>query len=213
MKAIRNGFILLVALGLVGGGLFEWWNLDLRWRPHTVTKNQAEIGKLLQGSGWVSPPGQTGPKLYMISYRDCAACQRYQQSQFARLQAAGVDTRVIVIARADVNGQPRSTATERATVAELWVNRGWSLYQKWSDAAPDKWTAAGIPAADGDVARSAVVEVGRDTVDRLTPLLKANGVRFGFPTLVWWTKAGVMKASVGGHVQTDAVIAKDLGAG
>jgi hypothetical protein len=67
MKAIRNGFLTLVVLAVIGGGLFEWWNLDLRWRPHAITRNQAEITKILEGSGWVSP-GLKGPKLYVITY-------------------------------------------------------------------------------------------------------------------------------------------------
>ena len=212
MKAIRNGFVALLVLSLIGGGLFEWWNLDLRWRPHTIAKNQAEISKILDGSGWVSP-GLPGAKLYMIAYRDCADCIRYQQGEFPRLQAAGVDTRVILIARADINGQPKSTPAERSTVAELWVNRGWGLYQKWTSASPGAWTASGIPAADGDVARSAVVEVGRDSVDHLAPLLKANGVKFAYPTLIWWAKDGTMKGCACAKAQAYGFIRKDLGVG
>ncbi|QUD86257.1 hypothetical protein [Phenylobacterium montanum] len=211
MKTIRNLFVALVVLGLIGGGLYGWWALDLRWRPHVITKNQAEIGKLLQGAGWVSP-GLSGPKLYLITYRDSFDGTRYQESEFARLQAKGVDTRVIVVARPDLNGQPKSTPAERSTVAEIWVNRGWDLYQKWNAAPTDSWPAKGIPAADGDVARSAVVEVGRDLVERLTPLLKRSGVRFDYPTLVWWAKDGTMKAVSGAKPQTYGAIRKDLGA-
>ena len=212
MKMIRNLFVALVVLGLIGGGLYGWWALDLRWRPHVIAKDQAEIGKLLQGSGWVSP-GLTGPKLYLITYRDSFDGTRYQESEFPRLQAKGVDTRVIVIARPDVNGQSKSTPAERSTVAELWVNRGWDLYQKWNAAPSDSWAAKGIPPADGDVARSSVVEVGRGTVDRLTPLLKHNGVRFDYPILVWWAKDGTLKAASGVKPQTYAAIRKDLGVG
>ena len=210
MKAIRNAFVALVVLGLVGAGLYGWWSFDLRWRPHTITKNQGEISKLLQGAGWVSP-GLTGPKLYLITYRDNFGGAGYQPGEFARLQAAGVDTRVIVIARPDLNGQPKSTPTERSTVAELWVNRSWDLYQKWTASPADSWTARGIPGADGDVARSAVVEVGRETIDRLTPLLKANGISFAYPTLVWWAKDGTMKGLAGVKPQSYDRIRADLG--
>ncbi len=212
MKAIRNGFVTLLVLALIGGGLFEWWNLDLRWRPHKITKNQSEISRILEGAGWVSP-GLKGPKLYIIAYRDCVACIRYQEAQFATLQSAGVDTRVIILARGDVNGQSKSTPAERSTVAELWVNRSWPLFQRWSSASPATWGASGIPAADGDVARSAVVEVGRDTADKLQPLLRANGIKANYPLMIWWAKDGAMKGASGGDPHGDGYIRKDLGVG
>lgn len=212
MRAIRTGFVVLLFLTALIGGGYEWWNLDLRWRPHAITKDQAEIGKILQGSGWVSP-GLSGAKLYMIAYRDCPACTLYQDSEFTSLHAAGVDTRVIMVARDDVNGVSKSTAAERATVAELWVNRSFGLYQKWLSAPVDAWTAPGIPAADGDVARSAVVEVGRDTIQRLTPLLRDNGITFGYPTLIWWTKDGTMRGCACDNAKTYGYVRKDLGIG
>ena len=193
MKAIRNAFVALVVLGLIGAGLYGWWNFDLRWRPHAITRNQAEISKLLQGAGWVSP-GVSGLKLYLVTYRDSADGIAYQQAELPRLQAAGIDTRVVPIARPDLNGQPKSTPAERSTVAELWVNRSWDLYQSWFAVPPAAWTATGLKPADGDVARAAVIQASRDTVDKLRALLKTNGVNFHAPMLVWWTKDGRMEA-------------------
>ena len=210
LKAIRNLFLLIVVFALIGGGLYFYWDLGLRWKPHGLTKDQAEIGKILEGSGWVSPH-LTGPKLYLIAYRDNPAAQRVIAADFPALQGAKVDTRVIMIARPDENGAPKSTAPERATVAELWVNRSWALFQKWMAADPDAWTAAGIPPADGDVARSAVVEVGRDMVDRLTPLLKDNGIDFAYPTLVWWTKDGAMQGCACDNPKSYPFVRKGLG--
>ncbi|MDR3512809.1 MAG: hypothetical protein P4L73_14330 [Caulobacteraceae bacterium] len=192
MRKFTAWTLIVLFVAVIAGGLYLWWRLDLRWRPHVIGKNQAEIGKILEGAGWVSP-GQTGPKLYLIAYRDCADCSRYEAAEFPVLQKAGVDTRVILVARADQNGQPKSTAVERSTVAELWVNRNWSLYQRWMASPAGAWTGAGIPAADGDVARSAVIGAGRDMAERLRPLLKANGVSFGYPMLIWWTKDGRME--------------------
>jgi hypothetical protein len=212
LRAIRNLFLLVVIVALAGGGFYEWWNLDLRWRPHEITKDQAEIGKILEGSGWVSPH-LNGPKLYMIAYRANPASQRFIATDFPALHDAKVDTRVIMVARPDENGAPKSTAPERSTVAELWVNRSWALFQKWMAASPDDWTAAGIPPADGDVARSAVVEVGPDAIDKLTPLLKDNGVGFDYPLLVWWTKDGKMEACACTDEHQDRYVLKDLGAG
>ena len=211
LKAIRNLVLLIVIFGLIGGGLYEWWNLIGRWQPHEIKNHQAEITKLLESADWVSP-GLTGPKLYMIAYRTDPASQRFIETDFPALHGASVDTRVIMVARPDENGAPKSTAPERATVAELWVNRSWALFQKWIAASPDDWTATGIPPADGDVARSAVVEVGPDAIDKLTPLLKDNGIGFDYPLLVWWTKDGKMEACACTDARQDKSVLKDLGA-
>lgn len=207
------GALILVLL-LVGGGLYGWWALDLRWRPHTITKHQAEISNLLQRSGWVSP-GNKGPVLYEIGFRSCPDCIRLRLEEFPKYQEAGVDTRVILIARRDHNGLSKSTPAERATVAELWFNRSWSLLDKWQSTPVDAWTAPGVKPADGDAARTAVVEQGRLLVDQITPLLAANGVDndgFRFPTLVWWDKQGRMRACACEQRQTYRFVRKELGA-
>jgi hypothetical protein len=209
MKTLRNWVLTLLMLGIAVGALFEWWNLDVRWRPHPITKNQSEIGKILQGSGWVSPH-LDGPKLYVIAYRDCPDCVRYEESEFPKLQAAGVDTRVILIARPDVDGAPKSTPAERSTVAELWFNRSWPLFQKWMAAPTDAWTASGLAPADGDVARSAVVEVGRDSVDKLKSLLGDSGVDVSFPTLIWWSKSGAMMGCACQNPRSYRFVRQDL---
>lgn len=211
MKRLKlwAGGLLIVAV--IGGGLYAWWSLDLRWRPKTLTKNQAEIAKILQSSGYVSP-GRTGPKLYMVSYRSCTDCIRYEKVEFPKLEAAGVDTRVILIARADKNGVQRSTPAERATVAELWANRKWSLFEAWAAATPDLWKAPGVPAADGDLGRTALVEAGRKLVTDLTPLMKDNGVDFAYPLLVWWDKTGVMRGCACEKDETFRYVRKELGA-
>jgi len=147
----------------------------------------------------------------MLAYRDCDACVAYAHSQFADLQAAGVDTRVIMIARDDLNGVPQSTAAERNTVAELWVNRSWALYRKWMDAPAASWTAPGVPAADGDVARSAVVEVGRDMVERLRPLLAENGIDLVYPVVIWQTKDGVLEGCACADPKAYGAVRKALG--
>jgi hypothetical protein len=195
----------------VGGSLFVWWKDDLRWRPHTIKKNQAEIAHLLEQAGWVSP-GNTGPTLYMISFRSCEDCIRFTKEEFPRLQKASVDTRVIEIARGEYNGIAKSTPAERATVAELWANRRWALLEQWEAVPPDAWTAPGIPPADGDAGRTAIVEAGRSLVDKLEPLLKANGIGFAYPTLIWWTKDGRMRGCACEKRETYRFVRKELGA-
>lgn len=210
MKRLQAMAVLVLIAAVLGGGFYMFWRFDLRWRPHVVSKNAAAIGTTLEGSGWVSP-GLSGPKLYVVAYRDCGICNRYEASEFPVLQRAGIDTRVIVIARSDRNGQPRSTPVERSTVAELWVNRSWDLFQSWFAVPTAAWTAAGIKPADGDVARSSVVEAGRDTADKLRALLKASGVTFHAPMLIWWTKAGKMEACACREPQAWAPVRHALG--
>jgi hypothetical protein len=210
VRSWRLWAVLALVVGVAVGGVWAWWNFELRWRPKTVTKHQAEIAAILQSAGWVSP-NLTGPKLYMVSFRDCPDSARFRTSQFADLHKAGVDTRVILIARRDENGAAKSTPAERATVAQLWITRDWKLLQAWESAPAGTWTAGRIPAADGDAARMAVVEAGRTTVERLTPLLKANGVMFGYPLLVWWNEAGEMRACACEARQTYRFVRRELG--
>lgn len=214
MRAIRNFFLMILVLGGAAAGGYLYWDMAYRWRPHVISKEQDQIAKVLDASGWVSPTpaGGSGPKLYMIAYRGCEPCARFEQDKSADLRKAGVDVRVIMIARADVNGLPKSTPGERATVAELWFNRSWKLYEKWRAAPIDNWPAQGIPPADGDVARSAVVEAGRDAVDKLTPLLSDNGIKFDYPTLIWWTPEGKMEGCACVDARSYHFVAKDLGA-
>jgi len=210
MKRFGLWLVAIVVVAAVGAGAWAYWNFELRWRPKTITKNQAEIAKILETAGWVSP-GLKGPKLYMVSFRTCPDCLRFKHEEYPGLHKANVDTRLIEIARADRNGVPKSTPAERATVAEMWVNRSWALSEKWDATPVEAWTAVGIAPADGDVARTAVIEAGRKTVEDLRPLLKANGVTFAYPLLVWWTPDGKMKACACEKRETYRFVRKDLG--
>jgi hypothetical protein len=211
MKKVGPWLIAAVVLVAIGAGAYHYWNTDLRWRPKTITKNQAEIARILETAGWVSP-GLKGQKLYMVSFRTCPDCVRFKHEEYPGLHKAGVDTRLIEIARADRNGLAKSTPAERATVAELWLNRSWALSEKWDATPVDAWTAADLKPADGDVARTAVIQAGRKTVEDLRPLLKANGVNFAYPLLVWWTPDGKMKACACEKRETYRFVRKDLGA-
>jgi len=209
MRRFLIFLVLFAMVAVVGACVYLMWDLDWRWRPHAVTKNQTEIAQALDTSGWVSPH-LTGPKLYAIVYRGCDACTALEQTEFPKLQAADVDTRVIVVALPDLNGQPRSTPAERATVAELWSNRSWRLFQQWSLAQPAAWTAPNIAPADGDATRTAVIGVGRQLITSLAPQLAANGVSFDYPVLVWWTKDGKMRACACGDPRSWRFVEKEL---
>lgn len=204
--------LLAVVLGalVAGGGYWAYWNYYARWRPVTIVKDQAEIQKLLEAAGAVAPQ-RTGAWLYMISYRACAPCARYQREEFPKLAEANVDTRVIVFARPDREGVSQSTAAERATVAELWINRDWNLYLNWMAQPRQAWTAPGVRPSDGDIARTAVVDASRQFVDKLTPLLKGNGLGGEYPLLIWRDRDGYLKACACADRRSYAFIRHDLG--
>ncbi|MEO8811386.1 MAG: hypothetical protein ABI376_00540 [Caulobacteraceae bacterium] len=211
MRRLHVFSTLAVLVIVAGGVLAAWWDLDLRWRPHAIVHDQAAIARSLAGSGWVSPH-LSGPVLYVVAHRDCAPCGAFEERELEKLNAAGVDTRVIMVALADKNGQARSGPVERTTVAALWLDRDWGLLQRWLATPEGVWTAPGLVPADGDTARTAVIAAGRQTVADLRPLLRRNGVRMAYPVLVWWTKGGAMHACSCRRAQSWRRMERELGA-
>ncbi|MFN3670061.1 MAG: hypothetical protein ACK4VY_12190 [Brevundimonas sp.] len=190
---IWSALAAVIGLILAGGAYWAYWNYYSRFQPVTVSRNQVEIQRLLDEASWVSAGGG-GEPLYIIGYRDSAAMARYEREEVPKLRAAGIEPRFILFARPDREGLAQSTAAERATIAELWLTRDWTLYQRWTATPVRNWTAAGIPAADGSLARGAVVEAGRDFVARLTADLGEAGLQPGYPLIIWRDREGFMKA-------------------
>ena len=201
----------VIGLVLAIGGFWAYQHFYARFQPVTVTRNQAEIQRLLDEASWVSAGGG-GEPLYIIGYRDSAAMQRYEREEAPKLRAAGVEVRTIVFARPDREGLTQSTAAERATVAELWLTRDWTLYQRWTATPSNNWTAAGLPAADGSLARGAVVEAGRDFIEDLTAALAGEGLRISYPLVIWRDREGYMKACACSDSRSWAFVRDDLGA-
>jgi hypothetical protein len=210
MGRIKVWASIVLVLAVILAGTWAVWNYELRWRPKTITRHQAAIAALVESSGWVSPH-LGGKTLYMVSYRACADCLRFKTEEFPKLHAKGVDTRVIEVARGDANGVAESTPIERATVAQLWITRDWKLLERWQAVPAEAWKAPGIPSAEGDLARMAVVEGGRALVDKLKPLLKENGIGFAYPTLIWWNDKGEMRACACDKPQTYRFVRRELG--
>lgn len=204
--------LIIVGLALAGAGYWGWWNYFARFQPVTVSQNQAEIQRLLDDAPWVSPGDVTGSPVYVVGYRDSDALMRFQREEGPKLRAAGADLRVVMFARADVEGLAQSTAAERATVAELWLSRDWTLYRRWSDTPAANWTAPGLAPADGDLTRTAIVAGGRDFARRLGELLEPNGVREGYPVILWRDRQGFLKACACNDARSWAYIRDDLGA-
>ena len=154
---------------------------------HTITKDADKIEALLKSSGWVSPHIK-GKPLYMLSFRSCPDCIRFEAEQFPDLQKAGIATRVIMVAR-----RAKSTAPERTGVGELWATRSWKAYETWTDTPIDAWTGEGLKSGDTDPKRAALVEKGRALVDQLTPLLAENNIELRYPTLIWKDEHGQLR--------------------
>lgn len=209
MRRFRIWASVVLVAAVVLAGVWAVWNFELRWRPKTIDHRQGEIANLLKQAGWVSP-GPGARLLYVVCYHGCPDCARLESQLLPDLRAKGVETRVIEVARPDLNGLQRSTPAERATVAQLWLTRDWKLLERWDAAAPETWTAAGIPPAEG-IARTAVVESGREFVRRLTPLLRASHIRFAYPTLVWWNAKGQMRGCACQDPRTYRFVRKELG--
>ncbi len=208
---IWSALAALIGLILAGVGYWAYWTYYARFQPVTVSRDQAAIQRLLDESSWLSAGGG-GEPLYIIGYRDSAAMQRYEREEVPKLRAAGVEARVIVFARPEREGLAQSTAAERATVAELWLTRDWTLYQRWTATPVRNWTAAGIPAADGNLARGAVVDAGRTFVASLAGHLKSNGLQTGYPVIIWRDQQGFMKACACSDSRSWTFIRDDLGA-
>lgn len=208
---VWSALLALLALILVVGGLWAWQQFYARYQPVTVTRHQAEIQQLLERASWL-PAGGGGEPLYIVGHRDSAAFQRYEREEAPKLRAAGVEVRIIVFARPDREGLALSTPAERATVAELWLTRDWSLYQRWRATPSNNWTAAGLPAADGSLARGAVVEAGRRFAADLTRALEGEGLKISYPVVLWRDREGFLKACACGDSRSWAFVRDDLGA-
>ena len=201
----------LVGLLIAGGGYWAYWTYYARFQPVTVSRDQEAIQTLLDEAGWISAGGGGSP-VYIVGYRDSAAMQRYEREEVPKLKAAGAEVRIILFARPDREGMQQSTAAERATVAELWLTRDWSLYERWTATPTASWTAAGIPAADDNLARSAVVDAGQKFVTDLTGYLRNSGLQPRYPLILWRDQQGYLKACACTDPRSWVFIRDDLGA-
>ncbi len=203
---------------LFGGVYWLYWDKVQRFAPVTITNadDLPKIQALLDQADYVSPgPGQRW--MYLISYRDCATCRVYEQNEFPKLQAAGVETRVVPFALPDNQGVKRSTPEERSTIAELWLNRSWPLYEQWQAATDDEWKPDALKpvplkTADTDMARTAVVGASRDFINQLAPLLRKNKVTVAYPLLIWRDKNNQLRVCSCTNEQSFGYILADFGA-
>lgn len=208
---IWSGLAVVIGLVLAVGGYLAYDHFYARFQPVTIARNQGEIQRLLDEASWVSPGGGDQP-LYIIGYRDSAPTQGYERQEADKLRAGGVDVRVLMFARPDREGAPQSTPAERSTIAELWLNRDWDLYRRWTAGPSAVWTAAGIAPADNNLARTAVVGASRQFVDRLDVLMRDAGVKPTWPLVIWRDREGFLKACACADSRSWAFIRDDLNA-
>ena len=186
--------------------LLAWWRMDLRWRPHTLDRDAERIAVTLDRAGWVSPGRSHAKVLWMISYRSCPDCIRFEKEMFPRLQGSGVDTRVIMAPR------PRGTTSpERASIAAIWATRSWPLYEQWTSMPLAAWTAPGLPSADADPARAAELRRSQAFIAAMTPLLAENGVALHYPTLIWRDARGRLRGCACEKRETYGHVLSELG--
>lgn len=204
--------LVIIIPALIGTGYWIYWDQFQRYAPVTITRNQAEIQALLDKADYVSPGRNGGQAIYLVTYRNCAPCRAFQEQEFPKYDAAGVDTRVIVFAPADDQGLKRSTVAERSTIAELWLSRKWEFYQAWFLSSDANWKATGLPVSDNDFARSAVVDATRDYVSQLSALLSANNVRVSYPLVIWRDQNNMLKVCSCTDPKAYHFIREDLGA-
>jgi hypothetical protein len=178
-------------------------------RPKTL-EHEAEIQALLDDSGWVSPGLSKDKVLYMVSWQSCPPCLVYERDEFPKLHAAGVDTRVIVYARA-----ASSTPQERAGVAELWQNRSWELWKQFVHVPTSAWTADGLP-PDTVPERAALVAKSQVFADKMRVLMSENGIgtrdHLNLPTLIWRGKDGHLRGCGCEKVESHKYVLEELGA-
>lgn len=208
---VWSGLAAVVGLVLALVGLWAYNHFYGRFLPTTIQQNPTEVQQLLDGAGWVSE-GTGGRPVYVITYRESPAFQRWQTEEMDKLVAGGADLRMILFARADHQGQVLSTAPERSTIAELWLTRDWDLYQRWVSSPVQTWTAAQLPPADDDMARSAVVDASRKFVEDLGQALSRSGVPLRYPLVIWRDEQGFLKACACDDPRSWAFVRDDLGA-
>ncbi len=210
LKRAKPVFIGLIAfmaavLSVTGYGATD----DSSDRPKTL-EHEAEIAALLDSAGWVSPGLSKDKVLYMVSWQSCPPCLVYERDEFPKLHAAGVDTRVIVYARAT-----SSTPQERAGVAELWKNRSWELWKQFVHVPTSAWTAEGLP-PDTVPERAALVAKSQDFADKMRVLMSENGIgtreHLNLPTLIWRGKDGHLRGCGCEKVETHKYVLEELGA-
>jgi len=152
-----------------------------------ITQDVDTLDGILAEIAFTSPHTEDS-HIYQISFRTCPPCIQAHKNMLPKLQEAGVETRLVTIAR-----RGNSTADERAAVVEN-ARRGWSFTQAW-------W--------EDNSPRRELERLQYNTA-HLARVFAKNGKRFAFPTFIWQGQDGRYKAAVGYSQSLKNVILSDM---
>jgi len=177
--------------------------------PVALTQSESRLEALLQRIAYTSPNVEADSKaaMYQVSFRTCPPCIQSHENILPKLEAAGIETRLVTTAR-----RGRSTADERAAVSENARRRDWSFTQRWwADRSPNRFYGReNLPPVEGDAQRETDLAQLQDDVDELVQILAINGVDFAFPALLWRSQDGTYKAAIGYNPGLSAHIISDV---
>ncbi len=157
---------------MAGGGLLLRDQARLAG-PVTLISGARAMEDALLDAPWLGPEND-GPVVWAFTSADCAACGALPPVVLAALADEGVDVRIVAVAARESAG---AQAVESA--AALAHARDWNALRDWSATAPLEPTTTDKAAVEG------YTEWGRASYDRVSALLRANGVEPHMPVLLW----------------------------
>lgn len=171
LLALMGAIVLMSGLA-AGAGLFLQYQTRLAG-PVTLTSGAQAMEQALLDAPWLGPEND-GPVVWAITRADCAACGVLPPSILAALADEGVDVRIVAVAARD-----GASAGAVGNAAALAHARDWNALHEWSAAVPLEPTTTDKAAIEG------YAEWGRASYDRVSALLRANGIEPQMPVLLW----------------------------
>jgi hypothetical protein len=181
------------AAALAGYGLWSR-HAERLAGPVTLVSETEEIADALADSPWTGSES-TGPIVWAFTRPDCD-CGRLTPEAVAALSDEEMEIRMVVIAPRDMSQPP-------ADVAALAEARDWGTLERWAEG---ERVAAQTPDA---ATQEGYVEWGRASWDRLSALLRANGIDPRLPLLVW-RRGPEWRVLVGGNGATLDAVRRDM---
>ena len=209
---IWSGLAALIGLVLAIVGVWAYGHFYARFQPVTIDRNQAEVERLLAQSSWISETEGGEPALYVVGDPRDPALRSWLREEAEKLRASGAQVRVVPFIPVESAGRTSGSAADRAAIAELWLGRDPGLLGQWLAADPKGWKAAGLPAADGNLARTAVAETGARFSSDLANQLGRAGVRAAWPMILWRDREGFLRACACSDRRSWAFVRDELNA-
>jgi hypothetical protein len=186
------GAIALASALTAGGGLFLHHQARLAG-PVTLIGGGEALEDALLDAPWLGPEND-GPVVWAITRADCPDCGALPPAVLAELADEGIDVRIIAVAARD-----GATAQAVGSAASLAHARDWNTLREWRADAPLEPTTADKAAIEG------YAEWGRASYDRVSALLRADGVEPHLPVLLWRRGPEWRAVTRGGRTALDAL--------